>query len=61
MNEEDRKTLDRMMIYGGSFAANLAHAAGYADSDNLETLKKAFPGLWLRYGATGSFAKEVTK
>ena len=61
MNENDRKTLDRMMLYGGSFAANLARAAYCADSDNLEKLKKAFPGLWLRYGAEGSFAKEVTK
>lgn len=58
MNDEDKQTLDRMMIYGGSFAANLAHAAQYADSDNLEKLKKAFPGYWQRYGAAGSFAKK---
>lgn len=51
MNDEDRKILDRMMLRGGSFVSRLAHAAGYADDDNLAKLKAAFPELWEKYGA----------
>lgn len=62
MNDEDRKTLDRMMIRGGPFVSRLAYAAAYADSDNLDKLKAAFPELWERYGADkGGIIKNIAQ
>lgn len=46
-----------MTIYGGSFVAKLADAARYADSNNFDKLKAAFPYEFEKYGENGIFAK----
>ena len=38
-----------MSKYGGSFAKAIANAAKFADDNNYNTLKQAFPELWERY------------
>ena len=45
----DRHILLAMKKYGGSFVMRLGDAGLYADTENLKTLKAAFPVLWEWY------------
>ncbi len=45
----DRHVLLAMKKYGGSFVMRLGDAGLYADTENLNTLKAAFPVLWEWY------------
>lgn len=49
MSIQDSRIIDAMSQYGGSFAKAIANAAKYADNDNYNKLKTAFPELWERY------------
>lgn len=40
-----------MKRWGGSFVKALAEAMAWADDDNFEKLKQAFPEYWARYTA----------
>jgi len=49
MNDEDRRIIEAMQTYGGSFVKVLAQAAQLADSENLDRIKCAFPDYWEKY------------
>lgn len=49
MTTQDLRIIDAMSQYGGSFAKAIANAAKFADNDNYNKLKQAFPELWERY------------
>ncbi len=51
MSEEDRKTIDAMLGYGGSFVVALSEAAFRADENNYARLKAAFPEIWAKYSS----------
>ena len=46
---QDSRIIDAMSKYGGSFAKAIGNAAKFADEDNYNKLKQAFPELWERY------------
>lgn len=47
--ENDFKTIEAMIKFGGSFAKNLGQAARFADLSNLHKIKVAFPEIWSQY------------
>lgn len=48
--ELEKDTVTRnMTTYGGHFVQYLGVAIMYADSDNTERIKQAFPELWDKY------------
>jgi uncharacterized protein YozE (UPF0346 family) len=47
--ENDFKTIEAMIKFGGSFAKNLGQAARFADLSNLDKIKVAFPEIWSQY------------
>ena len=49
MTTQDSRIIEAMSKYGGSFAKAVANAAKFADDNNYNTLKQAFPELWERY------------
>ena len=49
MTIQDLRIIEAMSKYGGSFAKAVANAAKFADDNNYNTLKQAFPELWERY------------
>ena len=49
MTTQDLRIIEAMSKYGGSFAKAIANAAKFADDNNYNTLKQAFPELWERY------------
>ena len=49
MTIQDLRIIEAMSKYGGSFAKAIANAAKFADDNNYNTLKQAFPELWERY------------
>ena len=49
MTTQDLRIIEAMSKYGGSFAKAIATAAKFADDNNYNTLKQAFPELWERY------------
>ena len=49
MITQDFRIIEAMSKYGGSFAKAVANAAKFADDNNYNTLKQAFPELWERY------------
>lgn len=49
MTTQDLRIIEAMSQYGGSFAKAIANAAKFADNDNYNKLKQAFPELWERY------------
>lgn len=57
----DHDVLRMMELRGGSFAAHLAIACMYADSQNLARIKVAFADLWATYRdmAEGEKAQQV--
>jgi len=42
MNDQDLKTIQTMIRFGGSFVSNLGKAALCADANNLQKIKDAF-------------------
>lgn len=64
-NEQDIATIEAMSKYGGSFIRHLGMACKYADSENLNRIKQAFPEYWLRYQELANikrlFAQELAK
>lgn len=51
---DDFKVIEMMRQYGGSFVKALGLAARYADPDNLERIKKAWPEYWQKYSDLAS-------
>ena len=49
MNEQDAKTVENMIKFGGNFVKRLGEALQYADPGNLDIIKIAFPGYWNYY------------
>jgi hypothetical protein len=49
MNDQDLKTIQTMIRFGGSFVSNLGKAALCADANNLQKIKDAFPEYWKQY------------
>ena len=49
MTTQDLRIIEAMSKYRGSFAKAIANAAKFADDNNYNTLKQAFPELWERY------------
>ena len=47
-----------MRKYGGSFVRALAEAFVYADENNLERLKTAFPEIWGKYKSMATWDAE---
>lgn len=54
----DGEIIAAMIRYGGSFAIAIAQAATVADQDNLLTLKKAFPLMWVHYAMMANFSRD---
>lgn len=50
MTDHDLEIIKAMVQYGGSFVKHLGEAARFADADNLQRLKTAFPEYWAKYG-----------
>jgi hypothetical protein len=49
VNDQDLKTIQTMIRFGGSFVSNLGKAALCADANNLQKIKDAFPEYWKQY------------
>ncbi|MCP4900178.1 MAG: hypothetical protein GY906_24670 [bacterium] len=47
--DEDHKTIDNMMRFGGSFVHALGDCFMRADATNFAKLKDAFPEYWEKY------------
>jgi hypothetical protein len=58
---EDFWTIRAMIDHGGNFVSALGRAAKYADSDNLEKIKRAWPLCWEHYRVTGRAMMEQDK
>jgi hypothetical protein len=56
MTDDDRKTVDAMDRYGGSFIKALAAAMRAADDLDFATLKNSFPVYWRHYSAMAARA-----
>lgn len=57
----DKKTIETMMEYGGSFVRKLGAAALVADSDNLAKIKATWPDYWAQYDRMAKQISEVEK
>ena len=57
----DKKTIETMMEYGGSFVRKLGAAALVADSDNLAKIKATWPDYWANYARMAQQLFEVEK
>jgi len=49
VTDDERKIVEAMGTYGGSFVRALATAMMFADPVNFATLRDAFPADWRRY------------
>ncbi len=57
----DKKTIETMMEYGGSFVRKLGAAALVADSDNLAKIKATWPDYWAQYDRMAKQLSEVER
>jgi len=57
----DKKTIETMMEYGGSFVRKLGAAALVADPDNLAKIKATWPDYWAQYDRMAKQLSEVEK
>ena len=57
----DKKTIETMMEYGGSFVRKLGAAALVADQDNLAKIKATWPDYWAQYDRMAKQLSEVEK
>lgn len=57
----DRKTIETMMEYGGSFVRKLGAAALVADQDNLAKIKATWPDYWAQYDRMAKQLSEVER
>ena len=57
----DRKVIEAMMEYGGSFVRKLGAAALVADSDSLAKIKATWPEFWTQYSRMAKQLSEVEK
>ena len=49
MTDEERRIVEAMGTYGGSFVRALATAMMFADQINFAVLQDAFPAYWRHY------------
>ena len=57
----DKKTIETMMEYGGSFVRKLGAAALAADQENLTKIKATWPDYWAQYSRMAKQLSEVEK
>lgn len=57
----DKKTIETMMEYGGSFVCKLGAAALVADDQNLRRIKNTWPEYWDQYTRMAKQLSEVEK
>ncbi len=57
----DKKTIETMMEYGGSFVRKLGAAALVADTENLAKIKQTWPDYWAQYSRMAKQLSEVEK
>ena len=57
----DKKTIETMMEYGGSFVRKLGAAAFVADDQNLRRIKNTWPEYWDQYTRMAKQLSEVEK
>ena len=57
----DKKTIETMMEYGGSFVRKLGAAALVADEQNLHRIKSTWPEYWEQYMKMAKQLSEVEK
>jgi hypothetical protein len=57
----DKKTIETMMEYGGSFVRKLGAAAYVADEENLAKIKATWPDYWAEYSRMAKQLSEVEK
>jgi len=57
----DKKTIETMMEYGGSFVRKLGAAALVADTDNLAKIKQTWPDYWAQYSRMAKQLSEVER
>ena len=57
----DKKTIETMMEYGGSFVRKLGAAALVADDQNLRRIKNTWPEYWEQYTRMAKQLSEVEK
>ena len=57
----DKKTIETMMEYGGSFVRKLGAAALVADEQNLRRIKSTWPEYWDQYSRMAKQLSEVEK
>jgi hypothetical protein len=57
----DKKTIETMMEYGGSFVRKLGAAALVADQQNLRRIKSTWPEYWEQYTRMATQLSEVEK
>jgi hypothetical protein len=57
----DKKTIETMMEYGGSFVRKLGAAALVADQDNLAKIKSTWPDYWAQYDRMAKQLSEVER
>jgi hypothetical protein len=57
----DRKTIEAMMEYGGSFVRKLGAAALVADTENLAKIKATWPDYWAQYQRMAKQLSEVER
>jgi hypothetical protein len=57
----DKKTIETMMEYGGSFIRKLGAAALAADQENLTKIKATWPDYWAQYSRMAKQLSEVEK
>ena len=57
----DKKTIETMMEYGGSFVRKLGAAALVADDQNLRRIKNTWPEYWDQYTRMAKQLSEVEK
>ena len=57
----DKKTIETMMEYGGSFVRKLGAAALAADQENLAKIKATWPDYWSQYSRMAKQLSEVEK
>ncbi len=57
----DKKTIETMMEYGGSFVRKLGAAALVADTENIAKIKQTWPDYWAQYSRMAKQLSEVEK
>lgn len=57
----DKKTIETMIEYGGSFVRKLGAAALVADDQNLRRIKNTWPEYWDQYTRMAKQLSEVEK